>query len=733
MSTTEDANNANASEQPQQAIEQENVSRENAESPNRNVVRVGEDAETVGCKRCHNAERDANTARAEADEERRRREFAEGHRWKAIIVALICTPIAIFSVLWAGSATISSGIAKTELAEYRRTVDERIAAGTAEMKAVLAAATERADERESEANRRVEAADRRVETADVAQNKALDDQRIAQEAHAKALDEQKAAISAANQVIEDRKAVENIAAAVERDKNTALEQEKIAREAEARVVAIKREADNTMTEARRMWDAAVKKEADADTKILVAIQEAKEQAARAEERADTAIKMERDRRMGIEAMLTAGTPLRFPLEDHERLSPEDFKRMRLWLDEHEQQWLEDGKRNEDAQKLRNEPSPPVARMPQEILREVVWRWTLEKELAIENKWEDFGERGVAVGEVTGRPRTGYRASLQGDPSNDPDVVLYNPAFAPPPSFAPLLGAFQNNRHLAPADMSNPMSPMEWTQSLAPTKQPREFLGNQEYSPWFWEDWWGFRAVADKEKNELGVLPGHTFSLPRDVIPPTTPPVKLDRRFMLSQTEVTQELWESVMGKEKNQSRFRDANRPVENVSWEDAQLFIAKLNEMREELGVPFGYEFTLPMEVEWELACRAAPTNAFWWKLDSQSMTPFYFGENLDSKQANIGNPRGGTNVVGKYPANAWGLHDMHGNVREWCLDALGYGPLSVQGRTSVSEGFYRSLRGGSWSLSSDVSRSAYRGSGNPERRHDDVGFRLALAATGT
>jgi formylglycine-generating enzyme required for sulfatase activity len=139
---------------------------------------------------------------------------------------------------------------------------------------------------------------------------------------------------------------------------------------------------------------------------------------------------------------------------------------------------------------------------------------------------------------------------------------------------------------------------------------------------------------------------------------------------------------------------------------------------MKEELGVPLGYEFTLPREAEWEHACRAG------------TATPFHVGLALDNRQANIGNSFIGTSTVGMYSANPWGLHDMHGNVREWCQDALGYGPLSVQGRASVVDGFYRSLRGGSWSLGAEFSRSAYRASGNPFRKHDDVGLRLGLAA---
>jgi formylglycine-generating enzyme required for sulfatase activity len=117
--------------------------------------------------------------------------------------------------------------------------------------------------------------------------------------------------------------------------------------------------------------------------------------------------------------------------------------------------------------------------------------------------------------------------------------------------------------------------------------------------------------------------------------------------------------------------------------------------------------------------------------------MTPFHVGLVLDGKQANIGKHLGETSEVGKYPANPWGLYDMHGNVKEWCYDALGFGPLFVPGREiapereSITDGFYRSLRGGSWSLAAEYSHSAFRNGGNPFRQHDDVGFRLCLAAT--
>ncbi len=132
-------------------------------------------------------------------------------------------------------------------------------------------------------------------------------------------------------------------------------------------------------------------------------------------------------------------------------------------------------------------------------------------------------------------------------------------------------------------------------------------------------------------------------------------------FYLAKTPVTQKQWREIMG--DNPSRFKDCEDcPVENVSWNEAQSFIAKLN-------TKTGMKIRLPTEAEWEYACRAGTT------------TPFNTGENLTTDQANYdGNypyknfPKGRylkkTTPVGSYPANAWGLYDMHGNVYEWCHD---------------------------------------------------------------
>lgn len=140
-------------------------------------------------------------------------------------------------------------------------------------------------------------------------------------------------------------------------------------------------------------------------------------------------------------------------------------------------------------------------------------------------------------------------------------------------------------------------------------------------------------------------------------------VTLTQGFWIADTAVTQVLWEVVMGKDNNRSRFKDEHRPVENVSWNDAQAFIDKLNNKKAEL------KLCLPSEAQWEYACRAGTD------------TPFHFGQNINSEMVNFDGTvpyndgrkseyREETVPVRSLPSNAWGLFEMHGNVWEWCLD---------------------------------------------------------------
>ena len=189
-------------------------------------------------------------------------------------------------------------------------------------------------------------------------------------------------------------------------------------------------------------------------------------------------------------------------------------------------------------------------------------------------------------------------------------------------------------------------------------------------------------------------------------------VTLTRGFWMLETEVTQAMWESVMG--NNPSNFKGPKLPVEFVSWTDCQEFIQKLNGLR---VAPAGYKFSLPTEAQWEYACRAGTTTAY------------HFGNTLTREQANFSGNQ--TRDVGSYPANAWGLRDMHGNVREWGQDFWGdYPSGAVTDPTGAVRGTNRVLRGGSWYNTAEACRSAIRSYGVPSLRDDNIGLRLSLVS---
>ena len=243
-------------------------------------------------------------------------------------------------------------------------------------------------------------------------------------------------------------------------------------------------------------------------------------------------------------------------------------------------------------------------------------------------------------------------------------------------------------------------------------------------------------------------------------------------FFMAQTPITQAQWREVAGWLKvdrdldlHPSHFKGDNRPVEQVSWLDAMEFCHRLSQRT-------GKKYTLPSEAQWEYACRAGST------------TPFHFGDTISTEVANYdgnyiygqgskGIYREQTTDVASFPANAWGLHDMHGNVWEWCLDewhesykgapvdgsawgdqslgesraacyAAGRGSTSpvaaarlsasptartAASATSVSASVAspeRLLRGGSWHDLPAVCRSAFRGINHPDYRDNIIGFRV-------
>jgi formylglycine-generating enzyme required for sulfatase activity len=199
------------------------------------------------------------------------------------------------------------------------------------------------------------------------------------------------------------------------------------------------------------------------------------------------------------------------------------------------------------------------------------------------------------------------------------------------------------------------------------------------------------------------------------------PVEITKPFYMQTTVVTQGQWKQVMG--NNPSRFKACgdNCPVEQVSWEDAQAFIQKLNEME---GTA---KYRLPTEAEWEYACRATTT------------TLFFTGDCISSEQANYMGQKPGKNCpkgkdrqktvkVGSFTPNAWGLFDMHGNVYEWCQDWYGAYPSGrVLDPKGPAKGEKRVLRGGAYNFLARDARSAVRFSSDPYNRVSVIGFRVA------
>jgi formylglycine-generating enzyme required for sulfatase activity len=197
-------------------------------------------------------------------------------------------------------------------------------------------------------------------------------------------------------------------------------------------------------------------------------------------------------------------------------------------------------------------------------------------------------------------------------------------------------------------------------------------------------------------------------------------VTLTKGVYMSVSLVTQEQWKEVM--EKTPSMFAgEKHLPVDSVSWNDCQDFLKKLKEKDKR-------PYRLPTEAEWEYACRAGTT------------TPYHFGETISSKQANyireVASDKDKktpsllkTTPVNSFPANAWGLHDMHGNVSQWCQDWYGdYPQKDVVDPKGPAQGTNRVLRGGSWYHAADYCRSACRSWGEPAQRNYNIGVRLCF-----
>jgi formylglycine-generating enzyme required for sulfatase activity len=234
-------------------------------------------------------------------------------------------------------------------------------------------------------------------------------------------------------------------------------------------------------------------------------------------------------------------------------------------------------------------------------------------------------------------------------------------------------------------------------------------------------------------NMVPIAPG-TFQMGSMAGNPDEQPVRqvtLSSPFWMGKYEVTQAEYQAVVG--SNPSYFQGASapnapqRPVETVSWNSAVAYCQALTATEQAAGrVPAGYQYRLPTEAEWEYCCRAGTT------------TEWNTGTSLSTSQANFqgalangtyGN--GQTAVVGSYAPNQFGLHDMHGNVWEWCLDSYAsYAPVPVTD-PFVTGGAYRVFRGGGWFSFGTAAycRSAFRVNYTPGITGISVGFRVVLA----
>lgn len=204
------------------------------------------------------------------------------------------------------------------------------------------------------------------------------------------------------------------------------------------------------------------------------------------------------------------------------------------------------------------------------------------------------------------------------------------------------------------------------------------------------------------------------------------PVHIKKGFWMGKFEVTQRQWVAVMG--ENPSKFKGEGLPVERVRWEDSREFIEKLNGAG---SLPAGWRFDLPTEAEWEYACRAGTEKA----LNSGQGLTSEWGRcsKLDELGWYRANSGGRTHAVGEKRANAWGLHDMHGNVYEWCRDWYDEYEVGLQvDPVGPADATFRVARGGCWAAFARNCRSANRWGSPvpPDRGADITGLRLVLRA---
>jgi formylglycine-generating enzyme required for sulfatase activity len=197
-------------------------------------------------------------------------------------------------------------------------------------------------------------------------------------------------------------------------------------------------------------------------------------------------------------------------------------------------------------------------------------------------------------------------------------------------------------------------------------------------------------------------------------------VTISRGFWVGQFEVTQAQFETILG--DNPSAFKDPQMPVHKVNWHEAMEFCEVLTEREKSVNrMPNKWSFNLPSEAQWEYACRADTTTVFHFGNEAEELPPYgWFADNSD----------GGPKTIGTKKPNAWGIHDLHGNMGEWCFDWYGKAyPVdgSVDPITEKASAF-KVFRGGTYTDIPERCRAAHRHRITPETRNPWIGFRVVL-----
>ncbi|HUQ68517.1 MAG TPA: SUMF1/EgtB/PvdO family nonheme iron enzyme [Planctomycetaceae bacterium] len=191
-------------------------------------------------------------------------------------------------------------------------------------------------------------------------------------------------------------------------------------------------------------------------------------------------------------------------------------------------------------------------------------------------------------------------------------------------------------------------------------------------------------------------------------------VTLSRGFWMQQTELTQNQYQQLMG--SNPAFYKGEQNPVDSVTWNEANEFARRLSELPPEKKA--GNLFRLPTEAEWEYACRAGSTTVFTHGDDEAGLEEFAWYHKNSART---------THPVGKKKPNGWGLHDMHGNVSEWCQDFYGdHSREAAIDPRGPPSGDKRTLRGGGWFQVAMWQRSSHRDAFVPSARYVGLGFRL-------